>query len=90
MARFVVRYTGAGPVPAADLDRLRQRARVVDAHGRTVLVEAGRTRPGTLVDGLEGWVATPETVVPCPTTRPTVPAARPAGRARARTGHAGA
>jgi hypothetical protein len=72
MARYVLRYTGAGPVPAADLDEVRQRAHVVDAHGRMFLVEAPKARVQTLVKGLAEWVATPETVVPLPPSRPVV------------------
>lgn len=80
MTRYVLRYTGAGPVPAADLDRVRQRARVVDADGRTLLVEAPRARVTALVDGLHDWVATPETVIPLAPARPRV---KPARRASA-------
>jgi hypothetical protein len=79
MARFVLRYTGTGPVPASDVDRVRMRARVVDAHGRTLLVEGSRARLAALADDLPGWVAAPETVVPLPPVRPRV---KPAARTR--------
>ena len=49
MTRYVLRYTGAGPVPADDLTQVKARARVVDADGRTLLVEAPRGRVTALV-----------------------------------------
>ncbi len=72
MTRYVLRYTGAGPVPAADLSQVRTRARVVDTDGRTLLVEAPRARVDALVRGLHDWVAAPETVVPLAPARPRV------------------
>ena len=79
MTRYVLRYTGAGAVPDRDLDRVRERARVVDGEGRTLLVEAPKGRVTALVADLPGWVAAPETVVPLPPTRPVV---KTAGRPR--------
>lgn len=79
MARYVLRYTGTGPVPSADLDRVEARARVVDRAGPTLLVEGTRARVDALVKTLPHWVAAPETVVALSPTRPQV---RAAGRPR--------
>lgn len=80
MTRYVLRYTGVGPVPAADVSQVRTRARVVDTDGRMLLVEAPNARITALVRSLPGWVATPETVVPLAPARPRV---RPPRRASA-------
>ena len=72
MTRYVLRYTGEGPVPADDLDQVREHTHVVDASGRTLLVEAPKARVATLVKHLSQWVAAPETVVALPPSRPQV------------------
>ena len=75
MSRYVLRYTGTGPVPTGDLERVRACAHVVDVAGRTLLVGGAARRVQAVVHQLDGWVASPETVVPVPRTRPTVHAA---------------
>jgi hypothetical protein len=79
MTRYVLRYTGAGPVPPADVEAVRAAARVVDVAGRNLLVEAPERRMRTVAAGLADWVVAPETTVPVPRTRPRVHAgaARP-------------
>ena len=84
MTRYVLRYTGAGPVPTADVERVRACASVLDTAGRTLLVDGPARRLRTMVAGLGDWVVAPEVVEPLPSTRPRVQPA--AGRAR----HAGA
>lgn len=76
MTRYVLRYTGRGPVPAADVARVRERTRVLDAQGRTLLVEAPAGGADEVIDGLDGWVGTPEHVVPLVPVRPRVRATR--------------
>lgn len=76
MTRYVLRYTGRGPVPTADLARVRRRARVVDTGDRTLLVEVSADRADALVESMPGWVGAPETVVHLDPVRPRVRATR--------------
>lgn len=84
MTRYVLRYTGEGPVPADEVEQVREAAHVVDEHGRTLLVEAPRARVQTLVKQLPRWVASPETVLVLPPTRPVVKTAKAAAKAAKR------
>ena len=79
MTRYVLRYTGTGPVPTDDVERVRTCAHVIDTAGRTLLVEGSARRVRAMVAGLGDWVAAPETVVPMPPARPRVRPARHAG-----------
>jgi len=83
MARYVLRYTGTGPVPDADLDRVRARTRVVDQAGPTLLVDGTRARVEALTQAMPLWVCAPETVVALAPTRPQVRAASRPRRASA-------
>ena len=83
MTRYVLRYTGAGLVPARDLDLVRERAWVVDEQGRLLLGEGSKDRMVALGEELPGWVAAPESVVPLPPARPQVkPVAGAGARSR--------
>jgi hypothetical protein len=71
MARFVVRYRGAGDRPREALQRVQsiEGAQVLDDTGRMMLVEAPehelRSALGTDAD----WVLSPEVNYPLPDTR---------------------
>ena len=72
MARYILRYTGAGPVPVADMSRIEARdgVRVLDRSGRMVLVELESAVAHGLSGELSGWVVEPEVTHPVPDTRP--------------------
>ncbi|MGH9280098.1 MAG: hypothetical protein ACRD12_18615 [Acidimicrobiales bacterium] len=62
-ARFVLRYRGDGPAPAADVARIESvpGTVVVERSDRMLLVEAaGPDDLRAVVDGLAGWVVAPE------------------------------
>ncbi|MFM8285015.1 MAG: hypothetical protein ACKOCW_15825 [Planctomycetaceae bacterium] len=71
MQRYVLRFTGQGSAPAADLKRISATAgvSVIDTAPRMVLVEASGLAGGRLADLLDGWVCVPETTVPLPDPR---------------------
>jgi hypothetical protein len=75
MSRFILRYTGSGSAPDADLAAVRRAgASVVDCSARMMLVEATPAIVDQVVHTLTGWIASPEQAVPRPRTRPTVAA----------------
>jgi len=69
--RFVLRYRGEGPAPAADVARVAQlpTAVVVDSSARMLLVESDPGELQDLVDGLPDWVMAPEQSFAVPDTR---------------------
>lgn len=73
-ARYVLRYRGDGPKPAADVARVRELAGVdvVDASPRMLVVESEPTALGALVDDLPDWVMAPEQAYEVPDTRKQV------------------
>jgi hypothetical protein len=75
MGRFIVRYTGRGPAPQADLARIRSApdVTVLDSSApRMLLVEAPPQAVSQLTEALPGWVWTQEQMVPLPDPRPKV------------------
>ncbi|MBU6276170.1 MAG: hypothetical protein KGQ61_06010 [Planctomycetes bacterium] len=72
MQRFVLRFTGQGAPPAADLERISAASgvSVIDATPRMVLVEASGAAGGRLADALAGWICVPEHGVSLPEPRP--------------------
>ena len=81
-SRFVLRYQGEGPVPAADIAQLSglSDAVVVDASPRMLLVDCDPEPLEALVDALADWVMAPEQHYAVPDTRrrPERPPAPPA------------
>ncbi len=73
-ARFVLRFTGEGPAPSADVERVRELpgTTVVDASARMLLVESGAEHLARLVDDLDHWVMAPERTYAVPDTRKKV------------------
>lgn len=80
MQRYVLRFTGQGAAPAADLERISSTAgvSVIDTTARMVLVEASAADGSQLASTLAGWVCVPEQTVPLPDPRPR-PSAAPGG-----------
>lgn len=70
-ARFILRYTGAGPRPNAHVARLRQvpGAKVLRESDRMLLVEGGRRELEAAARALDGWVLSAEKTIPVPDTR---------------------
>ena len=75
MPRFILRFTGAGPIPADDLQRWRSLpdCHIVDQTSRMLLVEAEEQLLRDLVRERRDWRVTPETTtVRIPDPRPVV------------------
>ncbi len=72
MSRYVLRYRGAGQPPAGELAHIERSLRVVDRSPRMLLVEDSGRSLGQVLAALPGWVAAEESVVPVPTTDPTL------------------
>jgi len=73
-ARFVLRYSGQGTTPEADVARVQQLddATVVDSSSRMLLVESHPEPLRRLVDTLPDWVMGSEQSYAVPDTRETV------------------
>ena len=58
MSRYVLRYRGSGPAPAAEIDRVRSdpRIKIVDESPRMFLVEASEADAESLRSELGGWL----------------------------------
>lgn len=71
MDRFILRYTGSGAMPPADLEKIHQAAdvTVVDETPRMVLVEAPSESAAHLADLSPEWSCSRERMLPLPSTR---------------------
>ena len=69
--RFVLRYRGDGPAPAADVSRVRglDDAVVVDSSTRMLLVESEPEPLRQLLGTLPDWIMAPEQQYGVPDTR---------------------
>lgn len=74
MRRFILRYTGGGAAPPADVDAILGQGglTVVDRTPRMLLVDAAPSVVDRLVGALRGWVSAPERSLPVPDVRPKV------------------
>lgn len=70
-ATFILRFTGGGPAPEEDIERIRalDGARIVEVAGRMLLVEAPAEEIERLVGSLDGWVMSAERAVRRPDPR---------------------
>jgi len=70
-SRFVLRYTGSGPGPEADVARVHalEGAVVIDSSVRMLLVDSPPEALRRLVDILPDWVMAPEQSYEVPDTR---------------------
>jgi hypothetical protein len=77
MARFILRYRGAGPHPAGDAERIATLpgVEVIDDSPRMLLVEGPANALRAAVADMPGWVIAAERAVPLPDVR-----RRPRGR----------
>lgn len=74
MARFILRYRGAGSRPAAVVDNIRRLdgANIVDDSGRMLLVDAPEQSLRGVLGEDKDWVVSPERSFPIPDTRKKV------------------
>jgi hypothetical protein len=72
MGRYILRFTGKGPRPAADVKRIRAavRLQVLDESPRMLLVETSEERIREVISSLPGWSWTQERTIRLPDTRP--------------------
>ena len=72
MAKFIVRYVGAGSRPAADVERIRAAPalKVIDDTSRMMLVEASEARLREVMGSMSGWTWSPERSIRLPDPRP--------------------
>ncbi len=73
-SRFVLRYSGEGPKPAADVARLQELAGavIVESSARMLVVEAKPEPLRDVVDALPDWVMGPDMSYDVPDTRKKV------------------
>lgn len=71
MARYVLRYRGRGPRPAADVGRVGALpgVEIVDDSPRMLLVDGPEKALRAALADLPGWVMSAETAVPLPDVR---------------------
>ncbi|MBN1834961.1 MAG: hypothetical protein JW820_03865 [Spirochaetales bacterium] len=72
MGRYVLRFTGAGPGPSADRERVRRNPRltVLDDSVRMLLVEGSEEQVKKVVGSMPGWSWSPERTLRLPDRRP--------------------
>jgi hypothetical protein len=75
MGRFILRFTGRGTAPGADLQQIRSApgVTVLDSSSpRMLLVEAAPRTVKQLAEAMPGWIYTREQTVPLPDPRPII------------------
>ena len=74
MGRYILRFTGRGAAPDADLKRIRATpdVTVLDTSSRMLLVEAPLDTVSQLTETLPRWTFTREQMVPLPNPRPKI------------------
>jgi hypothetical protein len=72
MGKYILRYVGTGPRPAADVQRIRavQELTVLDDSSRMLLIEASEERVKEVVGSMPGWTWSPERMIRLPDPRP--------------------
>jgi hypothetical protein len=73
MGRYILRFTGKGSAPDADLERIHAApgVDVLDkASPKMLLVKADTSAVADLTESLSGWTCAPEQTVPLPDPRP--------------------
>jgi hypothetical protein len=80
MKKYILRFTGSGAKPAADVARIRntEGVTVLDEAPRMLLVQCAKTRARQLVEDLDKWVMSEERAVELPDPRPKVRSKRAA------------
>jgi hypothetical protein len=71
MGRYILRFTGRGATPDADLERIRStpEVAVLDVSSRMLLVEASLDTVSQLTETLPSWTYTHEQTIPLPDPR---------------------
>ena len=74
MAGYILRFRGAGPIPAKDMERIRslKGLNVLDSTSRMLLVDAPDDELKSLVDSMQEWVLSQERTVSRPDPRPKI------------------
>jgi hypothetical protein len=75
MTRFILRFTGQGVPPEADLTQIRSAPGVTvldSASPRMLLVQGSPETLGQLAKALPGWVYNREHAIPVPDPRPKI------------------
>jgi hypothetical protein len=74
MPRFIVRYCGKGPKPAADVEQLRNldQTKVLDETPRMLLVEAPETALLCALSAMPDWVVSAERSYAAPRPSPVL------------------
>jgi hypothetical protein len=72
MGRYILRYVGTGPRPAADVQRIRAAPElaVLDDSLRMMLVEASEGELAKVMGSMPGWTWSPERAIRLPDPRP--------------------
>jgi len=80
MKKYILRFTGSGAKPAADVTRIRKSegVTIVDEAPRMLLVQCAKTRAKQLVEDLDKWVMSEDRSVVLPNPRPKVRSKRAA------------
>jgi len=75
MAKFILRFRGAGAKPETDVVRVKACAGVTvldESMPRMLLVEGAKAKVAQLAERLAGWVMSEERAVELPSPRPKV------------------
>lgn len=80
MKKYILRFTGNGAKPPADVRRIRKAegVTVLDEAPRMLLVQCAKTRVKQLVEELDNWVMSEDRTVELPNPRPKVRSKRAA------------
>ena len=72
MAGFILRFRGAGSIPAEDIERIRalEGVKVVDTTSRMLLVDAPGDALKSLIDSMPEWLLSQERTISMPDPRP--------------------
>ena len=72
MGRYILRFTGGGRRPSADMKRLREdpKLTVLDDSAHMFLVEGSEEQVRRVVGSMPGWSWSPERAIRLPDSRP--------------------
>jgi len=80
MKKYILRFTGSGAKPAADVTHIREceGVTILSEAPRMLLVQCAKSRAKQLVEELDNWVMSEERTVELPNPRPKVRSKRAA------------
>jgi hypothetical protein len=72
LERYILRFTGKGPKPEADVKCIRAAPKltVIDDSPRMLLVEASEEHVRRMISSMPGWTWSPERTIRLPDSRP--------------------